>query len=347
MEKTLKELADFVEGEVIGDGNAMIKGVKTIDNATEGYITFVSNTKYEKRIDDTKATAIIVSPHLKRTDKLFLVSSNPYLAFAKIVDLMMHQKPVYSKIIDPGAKIGENVTLGNDVTIFQNVFVGANTKIGNNAVLYPGVYIGEGCEIGEFTEIYPNTVIYKECKIGKRVTIHSNASIGSPGFGYAPSGNGFYKVPHVGITVIEDDVDIEPNTVISRAVLGETRVKSGSKIGSLAAIGHNVEIGRNTLIVSQAGIAGSAKIGNNVTIAGQSGINGHITIGDNVTIGGRSGVSNDLPPGGTYLGVPAMPIQKTRKSFAIFGQLPEMRDTIKSLNKRIEMLEKARDTENS
>lgn len=339
MEKTLTELAEHVGGEVAGNGNIMIKGVKTLEEATEGYITFISNPKYEKRLNDNNASAIIVAPHMKGSDKPLLVSRNPYLAFAKIVDLMMYKEPVYPKTIDPLAKIGRNVSLGKDVTIFQNAFVGDNSVIGDNVTLYPGVYVSNDCEIGSSTVIHPNAVIYNGCKIGKRVTIHSNTVIGSPGFGYAPDGKKYYKIPHVGITVIEDDVDIEPNTTISRAALGETRVKRGSKIGCLVALGHNTEIGEDTLIVSQTGVAGSSKIGNNVVIAAQSGITGHIKVGDNVIIGGRSGVSNDLPANGTYLGVPAMPITRTRKCYAIIKQLPEMRDTIKSLKKKIELLE--------
>ncbi len=339
MEKTLNELADFVGGEVVGDGNIKIKGVMTMDEATEGYISFISNVKYEKKVNDTNASAIIVAPHIKGTDKPLLVCKNPYLAFAKIVELIMYKAPVYSGTIDPMAKIGENVSIGSGVTIYQNVFVGDNSVVGDNVVLYPGVYVREDCEIGSSTVIHPNAVIYNEVKIGKRVTIHSNAVIGSPGYGYAPDGKTYYKIPHVGITVIEDDVDIEPNTTISRAALGETRIRRGAKIGCLVAIGHNTEIGEDTLIVSQAGVAGSVKVGNNVIVAAQSGISGHIEIGDNVMIGGRSGVASSLPANGVYLGVPAMPIERTRRCYAIIKQLPEMRNTIKELKKKIEQLE--------
>ncbi len=339
MKKTLTELADYVGGKVAGDGSIEILGVMTIEDAAEGYITFVSNQKYENMINETKASAVIAAPHIKNSGKPLLVVDNPYLAYAKIVDLMMNVKPAHPKTIAPGATIDKNVSLGNGVTIYPNVFVGANCSIGDNTVLYPGVYIGEDCKIGSDTEIFPNAVVYKACSIGNRVTIHSNAVIGSPSFGYAPDGKTYYKIPHVGTTVIEDDVDIEPNTTISRAALGETRIKKGAKIGCLVAVAHSVEVGENTLIVAQSGIAGSVKIGNNVTIAGQTGVSGHLKIGDNTVIGGRSGVANDLPPNGVFLGAPAMPIKKMRKCYAAIARLPEMRDTVKELTKKVATLE--------
>lgn len=339
MEKSLSELADFVGGKVAGDANIKIKGVKTIDEATEGYITFISNKKYENRLNSTKASAIIVAPHIKNEDKTLLVCDNPYLAFAKIVGFMMYKNPVYPKTIDPLAKIGKDVSFGSGVTIFHNVTVGDNAQIGDDVTLYPGVYVGENCQIGNSTTLHPNAVIYNDCKIGARVIIHSNSVIGSPGYGYAPDGKKYFNIPHVGIAVIEDDVVIEPNTSISRAVLGETKVKRGSKIGSLVAVGHNTIIGEDTLIVTQSGIAGSTTIGNNVVVAAQAGVSGHIKVGDNVILGGRTGVANDLPPNGVYLGTPALPIERMRRCYAVIKNLPEMRSTIKLLKKKIELLE--------
>ena len=338
MEKSLNELADYVGGKIIGNGDTRIKGVMTIDSAVNGYITFISNKKYEKNLLTTNASAIIVSPDITKANKPLLVIKNPYLAFAKIVDLLMNKKPVYSETIDSSATIGSDVTIGKNVTIEKNVFVGKNTVIGNDTVLYPGVYIGENCEIGASTILYPNAVVYDDIKLGKNVIIHSNVVIGSPGFGYAPDGDKFYNIPHVGNVIIEDEVVIEPNSTVSRAALGETRIKKGAKIGSNVVIAHNTEIGENTLVVSQSGVAGSTKVGKNVTIAGQVGIAGHLKIGDNCKIGGRSGVTNDLPANSIYLGSPALPIKRIRKCYAVFSQLPEMRNTIKSLKKRIDEL---------
>lgn len=345
MERRLSELADYVGGRVIGDGDTLIKGVMTIETATRGYITFISNPKYAKQLQNTGASAVIVSPSMgdagaeDNVARPLLVVKNPYLAFAKIVDLMMHTEPFLSGTVDPSSEIGGNVRLGVNVTICRNVIVGANAVIGDDAALYPGVNIGEGCEIGASTVIHPNAVVYRGCRIGRRVVIHSNVVIGSPGFGYVPDGGRYFKIPHVGTVVIEDDVDIEPNTTVSRASLGETRIRRGAKIGANVVIAHGVDIGEDTLIVSQSGVAGSSRVGKNVTIAGQSGISGHITVGDNVRVGARSGVANDLPPDGAYLGSPAMPIGRMRKCYAVISQLPEMRKVVKALKKRVGELE--------
>lgn len=339
MEKTLRDLASYVGGEVVGNGNIRIKGVMAIDVATEGYITFVSNEKYIKKLDQTKASAVIVSPNIRTKDKNLLITKNPYLAFAKIMDLMMNPETKYPGTCDGLAKIGESADIGSNVTVYPYVFIGENTTIADNVVLHPGVYVGDNCQIGRDTIVHPNTVIYNGTKIGERVTIHSNVVIGCSGYGYAPDGGTYYKIPQIGITVIEDDVDVGANTTINRAVLGETRIKRGTKIDSQVIIAHNVEIGEDTLVTSQVGIAGTVKIGNHVVLAGGSGVAGHVTVGDNVTVGGWSGVIKDLPPDNTYLGTPAIEIERMRKCYIILQRLPEMRETIKSLERRIAQLE--------
>ncbi|MFQ5964605.1 MAG: UDP-3-O-(3-hydroxymyristoyl)glucosamine N-acyltransferase [Candidatus Scalinduaceae bacterium] len=339
MDKTLKELASYVGGNVVGDENIRIKGVMTIDEAREGYITFISNKKYIRKLDQTRASAIIVSPEIEAEDRNLLITKNPYLAFAKIVDLMMNPEAKYPGTVDDTAKISELATIGSNVTVYPYVFIGGNTKIADNVVLYPNVYIGDNCQIGNDTVIHPSTVIHKGTIVGDRVTINSNVVIGCRGFGFAPDGRKYYKIPQIGITVIEDDVDIGANTTINRAVLGETRIKRGAKIDSEVMIAHNVEIGEDTLVTSQVGIAGTVKIGNHVLLAGGSGVDGHTEVGDNVIVGGWSGVIKDLPPGGTYLGTPAIEIERMRKCYIIIQRLPEMREEIKNLQKKIKQLE--------
>jgi UDP-3-O-[3-hydroxymyristoyl] glucosamine N-acyltransferase len=199
--------------------------------------------------------------------------------------------------------------------------------------------VGDDCRIGKDTIIHPNTVIHKGTIIGERVVIHSNSVIGCSGYGYAPDGSAYYKIPQIGITVIEDDVDIGANTTINRAVLGETRIRRGTKIDSEVMIAHNVEIGEDVLVTSQVGIAGSVQIGNNVILAGGSGVAGHIKVGDNVKVGGWTGVTKDLPSGGTFLGTPAIEIERMRKCYMIIQRLPEMRETVKDLQRKIKQLE--------
>ncbi len=339
MEKTLKELADCVGGEVAGDGNIKIKGVMTIDEAMEGYITFVSNKKYIKKLAKTEASAIITSPDIVTENKNLLITKNPYLAFAKVVDLMMNPEKVYPGTVDDSARVSDSAEIASNVTVYPFVFIGENANVADNVVLYPGVYVGDDCQIGKDTIIHPNTVLHKGTIIGERVVIHSNSVIGCSGYGYAPDGSTYYKIPQIGITVIEDDVDIGANTTINRAVLGETRIRRGTKIDSEVMIAHNVEIGEDTLVTSQVGIAGSAEIGNNVILAGGSGIAGHIKVGDNVKVGGWTGVTKDLPPGGTFLGTPAIEIERMRKCYMIIQRLPEMRETIKDLQRKIKQLE--------
>ena len=343
MEKTLKELADYVGGEVAGDGNIKIKGVMTIDEAGEGYITFVSNKKYIKRLEQTGASAIITSPDIVTENKNLLVTKNPYLAFAKVVDLMMSPEEVYPGTVDDSARVSDSAEIASNVTAYPFVFIGENAKVADNVVLYPGVYVGDDCRIGKDTIIHPNTVLHKGTIIGERVVIHSNSVIGCSGYGYAPDGSTYYKIPQIGITVIEDDVDIGANTTINRAVLGETRIRRGTKIDSEVMIAHNVEIGEDVLVTSQVGIAGSVQIGNNVILAGGSGVAGHIKVGDNVKVGGWTGVTKDLPSGGTFLGTPAIEIERMRKCYMIIQRLPEMRETVKDLQRKIKQLEEKLD----
>lgn len=339
MERTLQELAEFVGGTVIGDPSAKIRRVMGIDAAQAGDITFISNEKYIKKIHQTCATAIIVPPKLKDVRKNLLVCNNPYLVFAKLVELLMYQKPVHVTGTDATARVSQTAIIGNDVSIHQYVTIGEHTHIGNRVVLYPGVYIGNNCTIGDGTVIYPNAVLYDGTVIGKQVTIHSNTVIGSDGFGYAPDGEKYYKIPQVGITVIEDEVDIGANTTINRAVLGETIIRKGTKIDSQVVISHNVGIGENCLIVSQVGVAGTTEIGNHVTLAGGVGVVGHVKIGNNVTVGGYSGVAKDIPDNETYLGTPALPIHRMRRCYVIVEKLPELKDQIKTMEKRLKQLE--------
>ena len=343
MEKTLKELADYVGGEVAGDGNIKIKGVMTIDEASEGYITFVSNKKYIKKLEQTGASAIITSPDIVTENKNLLVTKNPYLAFAKVVDLMMNPEKVYPCTVDDSARVSDSAEIASSVTVYPFVFIGENAKVADNVVLYPGVYIGDDCRIGKDTIIHPNSVLHKGTIIGERVVIHSNVVLGCSGYGYAPDGKTYYKIPQIGITVIEDDVDIGANTTINRAVLGETRIRRGTKIDSEVMIAHNVEIGEDVLVTSQVGIAGSVQIGNNVILAGGSGVAGHIKVGDNVKVGGWTGVTKDLPSGGTFLGTPAIEIERMRKCYMIIQRLPEMRETVKDLQRKIKQLEEKLD----
>jgi len=321
---TLEEVAKLVDGEVVGDKNIVVTGICGIKEAQEGDLTFVANNKYMPLIKNTKASAIITSKEIKKSNKAIIRTENPSLAFAKMVSFMSPQEVVHPKGIDPKAVIGKNVKLGKDVAIQPFVVIEDNAQIGDRTIIYAGTYVGIGSKIGNDCLIYPNITIRERIVIGNRVTIHSGSVIGSDGFGFATVCGVHHKIPQIGIVVIEDDVEIGANVTIDRARFGKTLIGKGTKIDNLVQIAHNVEIGEHSIIVAQSGISGSTKVGKNVIIAGQSGIVGHINIGDNSVIAAKSGVAKSLPANSVVFGYPARPIQKTRRINACLTRLPDL-----------------------
>ena len=339
MKKKLKELAEWVGGKIIGDGEVEIFGVASIDEAKIGEITFIANPKYLAKISVTNASAIIVSPEITRAEKPLLCVSNPQLAFAKVVGFFSSQ-PYQPKGVDPHAWVSPTAQLGRDLTIYPFVYIGDGCRIGDRVTLYPGVSIGEDSSIGEESVIYPNVSIYPKAIIGKRVILHSGVVVGSDGFGYVKDGRKNVKIPQVGTVEIEDDVEIGANTTIDRAALGKTIIRRGVKIDNLVQVAHNVLIGEDSIIVAQVGISGTTKIGRNVVLAGQVGIVDHVEIGDNVMVGAQSGVPYDLAPNQGYTGSPALPHREFLRTITVFPKLPEMRKTLLDIEKRLKELEK-------
>jgi len=340
MARTLAELAKHVGGTVVGDGATEIRGVMTIAEAGPGDITFLSNPKYEKMLAETKASAIIVSPKFKDLNKPLIVCNNPYLAFAQIVKLMLDNVPYAAKGIHPTAVISPSAKIGRDATIHPYVVIGENTRIGDRTVIYPFSFIGDNCSLGDDVVIHANVSIYHGTQIGNRVAIHSNTSIGGDGFGWAPDGEKYYKIPQVGITVIEDDVSLGCGCVINRGALGKTLIRRGAKLDALVMLGHNVEIDENSVLVAQVGVSGSTKIGKHVTLAGQVGVAGHVKIGDNAIVEAQAGVTKDLPGNEVYIWSPALPRDLGQRCIALAIRLPETRETIKDLLARVAALEK-------
>jgi len=336
---TLGQLASHVSGQVVGDANLPILGIQPIEKAEQGYITFVSNSRYIPMLKTTRASAVVVPPELREIGKPVIVVQNPYLAFAQLVELMMAEKEEYSASVDPRAFVADSAQIGQDVTVFPHAYVGDRTRIGDRVVLYPGVFIDHDCTVGADTTIHSNCSIYAKSEIGRRVVLHANVVVGSGGFGYAPDGDRYYKIPQMGKTIIEDDVDVGSNTTINRGALGDTVIGRGTKVDSCVVISHNVEIGENSLIVSQVGIAGTVKIGRHVTLGGQVGVAGHIRIGDNARVGAQSGIAHSVSEGQTLLGTPVAPITQTRKVWAALPRLPQMRAELRKLRHRIEQLE--------
>jgi UDP-3-O-[3-hydroxymyristoyl] glucosamine N-acyltransferase len=340
MKKKLRELAEFVGGKVIGDRDVEISGVAAIEEARTGEITFVANPRYLSKVNETRASAVIVSKEGTLSSKPLLTVANPYLAFARILTLYSAQ-PYEPKGIDPKAWISSTAELGKEVTIHPFVYIGDRCRIGNRVTLYPGVYVGEDSSIGDESVVYPNVSIYAGTVIGKKVILHSGVVVGSDGFGYVKDGRENVKIPQVGKVQIGDDVEIGANTTIDRAALGKTIIQRGVKIDNLVQVAHNVVIGDDSIIVAQVGISGSAKIGNNVTLGGQVGVAGHLEIGDNVMIGAQSGVPNDLPPNGAYSGSPVMPHRQYLRTANLIPKLPEMRKTLMEIESRLKKIEEA------
>lgn len=331
----LKELASVIGGEVAGDGEIVIERVAPIEEAGPGEITFVSNPKYLSFVRTTKASAIIVAPALRSLQRNMIVMANPYLGFARAVEALMKQTLARPQGVHPTAIVAPSATLGKDVAIGPHVVIEEGAVIGDRVTLMAGVYVGPKVIIGEDTWIHPNTTLYHDTRIGKRCLIHANVSIGSDGFGWAPEGKHYVAIPQVGVSVIGDDVSIGANSVINRGGLGDTIIGSGTKIDSLVVVSHNVKVGEDCLFVSLVGISGSVEIGNHVTLGGQVGVAGHLKIGDNVQVAAQSGVSHTLEPGKTYFGTPARPMNEMKRTVAALHKLPELRNEIRHVQKRM------------
>jgi len=338
MKKKLKELAQWVDGTVAGDGETEISGVAAIEDARVGEIAFIASPKYLQKLKETNASAIIVSKEVSQADKPLLRVANPHLAFAKILTLFF-QKPYEPKGIGSNTWISPTARLGKDLTLHPFVYVGDRCSIGDRVTLYPGVYVGEDSAIGEDSILYPNVSVYPGVVVGKRVILHSGVVVGSDGFGYVKEGKKNVKIIQVGRVEIEDDVEIGANTTIDRAALGKTIIRRGVKIDNLVQVAHNVVIGEDSVLCAQVGISGSTKIGSNVTLAGQVGVVDHVEIGDNVIVGAQAGVTHNLPGNQGYVGSPALPHREFLRAITILPKLPEMKKTLIDIEKRLKKIE--------
>ncbi|MCM8782534.1 MAG: UDP-3-O-(3-hydroxymyristoyl)glucosamine N-acyltransferase [Candidatus Omnitrophica bacterium] len=336
---TLKEINNLVGGELEGDPAIIIKGVSGIKEAAEGDITFLANPKYESLINASKASAIITSKKTRKTiSKPVIRVDNPSLAFAKVISFMFQDEKKLPKGINPTAILGKGVNLGKDVSLGPYVVIEDDVEIGENAIICAGVFVGHGTKIGSDTLIYPNVTVREKTVIGSRVIIHSGTVIGSDGFGFEEVNGAHYKIPQLGIVVIEDDVEIGACVTIDRARFGKTIIGRGTKIDNLVQIAHNVVIGENSIIVAQAGISGSSRLGKNVILAGQSGIVGHIELGDNVIVGAQAGVTKSVPKNTFVVGSPAKPHNVSKKIFAGWAKLPALIKEVANLRERLDKL---------
>ncbi len=343
MRKTLNEIAQIINGEVVGDSNVIITGVCGIKEACEGDLTFVANPKYLSLIENTKASAIITSRDVKDVSKPIIRIDNPSLAFAKMVSLLAPNEVHHPQGIHTQAIIGKNVRLGKNVAIQAFCVIEDDVEIGDDSILYSGVYVGHHTKIGKKALIYHGVSIRERIQIGNRVIIHAGSVIGSDGFGFAIIKGIHHKIPQIGTVVIEDDVEIGANVTIDRARFDKTLIGKGSKIDNLVQIAHNVVIGENTIVVAQTGISGSTTVGKNVILAGQSGIVGHITIGNGAIVAAQAGVTKSVPSNTKVSGYPAKPHTMARRVNACIQKLPELYKNIRLIKKRMLEIDKLKE----
>jgi len=340
MEFSAQQIAALIGGKVEGDASVTIKTLSKIEEGVPGSLTFLANPKYVSYLSTTKASIVILTDGItnEKSSATLIKVKDGREAFTILLEA--YHKLQFSKTgIEEHATVSKSAILGKDSYVGASSYVGDNVIIGNNVKIFPTVYIGDNCKIGDNCIIYPGVKIYRESIIGKGCTFHSGVVIGSDGFGFVPNDeNNYRKMPQVGNVIVEDNVEIGSNSTIDRATMGSTIIHKGVKLDNLIQVGHNVEIGENTVVAAQSGIAGSTKIGRDCMIGGQVGIVGHLTIGNRVKIAAQSGIGSDIEDDSIIQGSPAFDHMDYKKSYVVFKHLPEINKKIKELEAKIEAL---------
>ncbi len=337
---TVGEIAAFLSGTLVGDADLGVTGVSGLEEATAGDLSYVAGDRFNKAAMRSNAAAVVVGRRIPELTKPQIVVPHPAYAFVRVVQEYFCPPYRARGVVQPVVE-GEGVRLGPDVSIGPFVTLGRHVTIGARVVLSPGVFVGDGCHIGDDSHLYPNVVVRAGCRIGARVIIHSGTVIGSDGFGYVQHEGRHVKIPQLGGVVIEDDVELGANVAIDRATFGQTRIGRGTKIDNLVQIAHNVQIGEHCIVVAQVGIAGSTRVGTHVLIGGQAGLADHLEIGDRVMIAARSGVNRALASDQIVSGAPAMPHETALRAQALLPHLPELRQQVRDLQKRLAAAEAA------
>ncbi len=342
MKFTAQQIASFINGEVIGNKDAEVYTFAKIEEGTAGALSFLANPKYTEYIYTTNSSVVLVNKDFEANGDIkatLIKVDNAYESLAKLMTMYEASKPKKQGIsslasISPTAKVGENCYIAPFAVI------GDGCEIGDGCYIHDGVSVGDGAKVGNNCILYAHVTVYHDCRIGNNCILHSGCVIGADGFGFAPTANGYEKIPQTGIVVIEDNVEIGANTCIDRATMGSTVVHSGVKLDNLIQIAHNDEIGSHTVMASQAGIAGSAKIGEWCMIGGQAGVSGHCKMGDRTIVGAQCGIIGSRKGGETLLGSPAMDAKEFIRASAYLKKLPDLDKKVKELMKEIEALKK-------
>lgn len=344
---TAKQIADFLNGEVIGNQNAIVSSFSKIEEGKPGTLTFLGNPKYTSFIYETAADIVLVNNDFlpdKPINATLIKVPNAYAALASLMAMVEQQKPV-KKGVAALAFVSASAHTGEEIYVGEFAYIGEQARIGNNCKIYPQVYVGDNVQLGDNCILYPGVKIYHDCVIGNNCIVHAGAVIGADGFGFSKQEEIYRKIPQMGNVIIEDDVEVGANTTIDRAVMGSTIIRRGVKLDNLIQIAHNCEVGENTVMAAQVGIAGSTKIEESCVLGGQVGIGGHITIGKNSQIGAQSGIISNTKEGSELMGSPAFPVKGFFKSSVIVPKLPDMYRKLNAMEKELAELKK-RLTEN-
>ncbi|TNF47297.1 UDP-3-O-(3-hydroxymyristoyl)glucosamine N-acyltransferase [bacterium] len=341
---TLADLARQLGGELEGDGHVVVRGIGPLHEAGPGEVSFLSNPKYEESLITTRAAGIIVSRTTLSEGKNLIKVDDPYLSFAKTMEIF-YERDYKSSGISPHSFVHEGSKIGVEPSIHPFAVVCEGAVIGDRVTIMSGACVGPGSNVGDDSVLHPNVILERDVNIGKRAIIHAGTIVGSDGFGFAREGEKHHKVIHVGSVKVGDDVEIGAGCTIDRGVMGETVIGDGTKLDNLIQVAHNVNIGKNCIIVAQVGISGSTSLGNNVVVAGQTGVAGHLSIGDGAVIAGKTVVSKDVPAGSQVAGIPAVEIGQWRRSVVMVKNLDTLHRRIGDLEKVIKRLREGEEKE--
>lgn len=345
MQASLFEIAELIQGEVIGDGSLIVSALSPIDNIAEHALIFADGNDNLKIAQESNAVAVLVADHVTELNKPMIRVAEPFLAF---IQLLKHFHPERQATpgIHPTAVIAEDVFMGQNVSIGPFVVIESGCVIGDHCVIKSHVHIGHDVTLGSYSTLHPQVTIYDQCQIGSRVIIHASSVIGSDGFGYSFTDGAHLKIPHVGNVVIGDDVEIGANTVVDRATLGSTMIGEGTKIDNLVQVAHSVKLGKHNILCAFTGIAGSSTSGNHVIFAANVGVSDHVRIDDGVILGARTGVPprKHLKQGNVYLGNPARLKDKAIELELSSTRIPMMRKNLLALSKKVDVLNSRMDS---
>jgi UDP-3-O-[3-hydroxymyristoyl] glucosamine N-acyltransferase len=334
----LGQIADKLGCVLEGDATLEIAGVAAIDEAKAGDLTFLADRKYRAALESSAASAVILAKEAAPGHMAVLRSLNPRLAFARAIEIF-HPAPTFSAGIHPSAVVAKSAMIAEGTHIGPHCFVDEHVEIGRNAVLHSFVAIYRGTRIGDNFFAHSHVSVREGSRIGNRVLLQNGVVVGSDGFGFEKQvGGKWYKIRQAGIVVIEDDVEIQANSAIDRATIGETRIGRGTKIDNLVQVGHSCKIGEDTLLCGQAGLAGTTRVGNHCILAGQTASAGHLTIGDGAVLTARTAVGDDVPAGAIYSGAPGIDNLSWRKSVAVYNRLPELQKDVRVLREEVAQL---------